>query len=115
MFIFRRWIKNGEKTGKGKIYEECSHLIFEENLENGIKQGKGKVYNYSGDIIFEGEFDKDKEIKGKRYTYNDQGELIIYENEEGESEVFIMINNYISNIINKNCTYWKQRKLFWYL
>ena len=29
----------------------------------------------------------------------------MYENEEGESEVFIMINNYISNIINKNCTY----------
>ena len=29
----------------------------------------------------------------------------MYENEEGECEVFIMINNYISNIINKNCTY----------
>ena len=29
----------------------------------------------------------------------------MYENEEGECEVFLMINNYISNIINKNCTY----------
>ena len=43
--FFEGEIKNGEKTGKGKIYDECGHLIFEGNLENGIKQGKGKVYN----------------------------------------------------------------------
>ena len=34
--IFEGDIKNGDKTGKGKIYDECGHLIFEGNLEKYI-------------------------------------------------------------------------------
>ena len=34
----------------------------------------------------------------------------MYENEEGECEIFFMINNYINNIINKNCSYIMENK-----
>ena len=35
----------------------------------------------------------------------------MYENEEGECEIFFMINNYINNNINKNCSYIMENKI----
>ena len=87
MLVFRRWNKEWKKDGKGKIYDEFGHLIFDGNFENGIKKGKGNIYNYSGELIFEGEFDNNKKIRGKKYEYNEQCELIFYENEEGEKRI----------------------------
>ena len=54
-------------------------------------------------MIFEGEFDNNKKIRGKKYEYNEQCELIFYENEEGEKKNFLIKNRYINNIYVNEC------------
>ena len=39
---FEGEIRNGEKNGKGKIYDECRHLIFEGIFKMELKIVKGK-------------------------------------------------------------------------
>ena len=100
-------INNGEKTGKGKIYDEWGHLIFEGHLENGIKNGIGKIYDYSGHLIFEGEFKEGKEFKGNTYIYNNQCE-IIYKEEFGKS--INIQNEFVKNTMIKSCIWIMEKK-----
>ena len=102
-------LNNGEKTGKGKIYDEWGHLIFEGYLDNGIKNGSGKDYNYSGELIFEGEFKDGEKFKGNEYIYNDLCEFI------GKEEVGNIINSenqitYVQNIMIKDCIWIMENK-----
>ena len=101
-------IKEGEKNGKGKLYDQWGHLIFEGDLEKGIKKGKGILYDFSGNIIFEGEFNNDKEIKGKKYEYNEFYELIRINNNndnEQEDKNFFGKNDYVNFINIDNCVW----------
>ena len=43
--LFEGELKNGEKNGKGKEYEN-NHLLFEGEYLNGKRHGKGKEYYY---------------------------------------------------------------------
>ena len=86
-------LKDGNKNGEGKIYDESGHLIYEGQLTNNIFNGKGKLYNYSGNLIFEGEFKNGKQIKGNKYKYNDQCELI-YQKFENNLIKFEILNSY---------------------
>ena len=83
------------------------HLIYEGDLENGIKKGKGILYDFSGNIIFEGEFNKDKEIKGKKSEYNELYELININNNDNEQEDknFFGKNDYVNFINIDNCVW----------
>ena len=47
--------KNGNKNGKGKVYDG-SILLFEGNFINGKRNGKGRNYYYNGKLEFEGEY-----------------------------------------------------------
>ena len=96
---FKGEIKNGERNGKGKEYDEYGKLIFVGEYLNGkrwngkgynnkkiiyeLKEGKGyiKEYNiYDGRLRFEGEYKNgERNGKGKEYSVFD-GKLIF----EGE-------------------------------
>ena len=108
--IFEGDIKNGDKTGKRKISDECGDLIFEGNLEKGIKIGKGKIYNYSGDLIFDGEFKNGKQFKGKINENNEQCELI-NKKEEGKENTFQTIITYDCDIMISDCIYIMKKKI----
>ena len=84
-------IDNGEKTGKGKIFDDWGHLIFEGHLDKGIKNGIGKIYNDSGDIIFEGEFENGNKLKGNIYRYNNKVN-IKKEKDIKEKNIIIMVS-----------------------
>ena len=101
-------INNGEKTGKGKFYDEWGHLIFEGHLDNGIKNGMGKMYNFSGDLVFEGEFKNGQKFKGNIYIFNNQSELI-YKEEDGKNKNLQSEDSYENDIMIKN-NIWIMRK-----
>ena len=101
-------INNGEKTGKGKIYDEWGHLIFEGHLDNGIKNGNGKDYDYSGELIFEGEFKEGEKIKGNEYIYYNCE--FIYKEEVGKKQNIQNVIIYEQNIMIKDCIWIMENK-----
>ena len=56
---------NGERSGKGKEYDEYGNLIYEGEYLNGEKNGKGKEYDLYGNLEFEGNYFKGKRWNGK--------------------------------------------------
>ena len=53
--IFEGEYIDGERNGKGKIYDN-KILIFEGEFLKGKKNGKGKEFNKNGNLKFEGEY-----------------------------------------------------------
>ena len=92
------------KNGKGKIFDQCGHLIFifDGHFDNEVKNGVGKIYNHSGDLIFDGEFKNGKKLEGNIYEYNKQCELI-YKKEKGQYNHFKSRTNYTNNLMIKYC------------
>jgi len=99
---FEGKIKNGNKSWKGKIFDQCGHLIFGGNFDNEVKNGDGKIYNYSGDLIFDEEFKNGKKSEGNIYEYNNKCELI-YKKEKGQYNHFKIWANYTNNLMIKYC------------
>ena len=64
---------NGEKNGKGKVYDYDGNIIFEGEYSNGQRNGKGKKYYNNGQLKFEGEYLYNNRRKGK--SYFSSGEL----------------------------------------
>ena len=60
---------NGKRNGKGKEYDYDT-LKFDGEYLNRKRHGKGKEYNYNGRLRFEGEYLNGKEWIGTRYNYN---------------------------------------------
>ena len=58
---------NGQRNGKGKLYNYNGNLAYEGKFLNGQKHGKGKEYNMNGKLIFEGEYLYGYRNKGKSY------------------------------------------------
>ena len=74
-------------NGKGNIkeYDIDSRLIYEGELLNGERNGKGKLYDEDYEILkFEGEFLNGKKWTGKRYDKNNN---ILYELKEGKEYI----------------------------
>ena len=68
------------EKGKGfiKEYDDEKKLIYEGEYLNGEKNGKGKVYNLDGQLIFEGEYLNNQRKKGKELIF------VSYVSYEGE-------------------------------
>ena len=90
---------NGEKNGKGKIYNfNNGKLIFEGEYLNGEKNGKGKEYDILNDLlIFEGEYYKGMRWngKGKEKSCNNKFifEVEYINGEKGISEMYPVSNS----------------------
>ena len=63
--LFKRKYVIYDKNGIAKEYGLYdNNLIYEGEYLNGERSGKGKEYNDRGEIIFEGEFKKGKRMNG---------------------------------------------------
>ena len=94
-------LKDGNKSGKGKIYNIEGSLIYDGKLNNGIKVGKGKEYDSNRNLIFEGTFVNGKIFKTSKINrYNELGELI-YQKDDDEEKNFLSIKDYKNNIMIK--------------
>ena len=62
---------------KGFVYQKNQYgkNIFAEEYFNGERSGKGKEYNDNEDLIFEGEYLNGKNWKGKGKEYYSNGQL----------------------------------------
>ena len=58
---------NGEKNGKGKFFDCMGEVEYEGEYLNGYRHGKGKNYFPEGQLRFEGEYLYGSKIKGKEY------------------------------------------------
>ena len=57
---------NGERNGKGKIYEN-NKLVFEGDFLNGKRNGKAKLFDKKGKLKFDGLYLYDYKINGKEF------------------------------------------------
>ena len=74
--LYEGEIQNGQREGKGKLFDQCGRLIYEGEFKKGMKDGKGEEYNENGDLIFVGQFKNGEKIKGNFKEYNDECELV---------------------------------------
>ena len=83
--LYKGEFKNGERNGKGKVYEN-NKLRFVGEYLKGKRNGKGKEYDIIHDIIkFEGEYlNGEKNGKGKEYHHHNGKVKFIGEYLKGE-------------------------------
>ena len=70
--IFEGEYLKGERSGKGKEYNNKGNLIFEGEYLKGKRNGIGKEYNNNSlGVLFKGKyFDGKRNGKGEKYFYN---------------------------------------------
>ncbi len=52
-------MKNGEKQGKGRLYDNKGNLEYEGEFKNDMRHGKGTLYDANGKVVYEGEWKND--------------------------------------------------------
>ena len=108
--IFEGDYIDGERNGKGKIYDNMI-LIFEGEFLKGKKNGKGKEFNKNRNIKYEGEYLYDYKLKGKEYIKGKlefEGEYLFDKKWNGKGydqfgNIMYELNNGNGNIKEYDC------------
>jgi hypothetical protein len=108
--LYEGEIQNGQREGKGKLFDQCGRLIYEGEFKKGMKDGKGEEYNENGDLIFVGQFRNGEKIKGNFKEYNDECELVkegvlLPDGNYEVKKIYKTIKNYKNYLYIKNCVW----------